>query len=918
MIEWLRTAVAHLLRSPGWQLVVGGAILALAFPSRMPGAVGMSILAGALGVATMRLWPKLPDWLRTPNENVTSLFVITLVVSLGLSTFWDTLTVAPDWQMGDWGPQHAVLAKIMSSMPGLDTPVWNLDVGTGDAPLELYPKLAYLVIGNFAAVTGLEHDLPLAMMIVAVLVHVGLAATTTVLAMRVAPKPIAFVIGTLALVDSGAVAHGGSVGLFRWALLHSAMSLLFGTLSVIAVVGALRKPRLRTSIAIWLCTAVACAAHPAGLLGVTVSAIALGAVALLASDVPPRRALVAIGHLSIGVALGAAVWLPLAARILEYGQHFPNQIRTPARLLEDLLASPSPITAYAMLAYAGYFGIIAGLWSRKAPIVYLSTITLVLLVGLCDAPYLAFDVAPGHGVARIGTERLAQIARPFLAAVGAYGIAIFVRAAIASWRDAKPTQRMIAAALIGVFSLIVLRVLPTFWRSASARAYSETQVIAPDPFGRVELSAWAAGQVAKQRPDAYGRAMFELDTHEHFHLTAETGLPTLHLTWQPAFLLRERLEDMTSASLARFNIRWIIGVGRSPTFGDADSEFVLGTFHIRTVKEWDGKLARVEKGEGDVKVTAIADDRIEIDVTAKAPVLVALGTGHYPRWRAQHASSGVEEPVYAMRAHPTATLSVVSAWVAPGKTVFTVDGTLPSDGRGRGMAGLALLAAIAAIVVWRVPRFRIRALRRVAGLRARAPSSRTLAAIGVPLAIVVLLAKGCSAASGPVRHLELGTGLSGNATVEARVGGGAWQTCDYNRLPGTHICEGLLVAYDGMTALLNDAMPSWGFNTPGFLASADIPGVEMRVRFREHLAGTYWMAATGDGVILDVSAEETRVVDRNVIAYSDQGRRTIDVTAPIPTTPWQFTFVREDTMLPSRAHLAKPPDEPPAALDALQ
>ncbi len=913
MTERLLAMLTGLVRSPGWQLVVGGALLAFAFPSHVSGTIGMTILAAGFGVGVARYWPTLPELVRTPPDRWMRLFVVALVIALGISTFWDTLTIAPDWQMGDWGPQHAVLAKVMSYLPGWDTPVWNLDVGTGDAPLELYPKLAYLVTGNFAKVAGLDKDLPLAMMIVAVVVHVGIAAATAALAMRVAPKPIALVIGVLSVVDSGAVAHGGSVGLFRWALLHSAMSLLFGTLAAVGVIGALRKPRLRSSISIWLATAAACACHPAGLIGAAASCLALGAVALLASDVPPRRALVAIGHLVLGVALGAALWMPLAERILEYGQHFPNPIRTPARLLEDLLASPSPITAYAMLAYAGYFGILAGLWSRKAPVVYLAALTLTLLVGLCDAPYLALDLAPGQGVARLGTERLAQIARPFLAVMGAYGVAVFVRAGISAWKDAKPTQKLIAAGLIGVLSLAVVRVVPTFWRSASTRAYNETTVIAPDPFGRMQLSAWAAGQAAQIRPDAYARALFESDTHEHFHLTAETGLPTLHLTWQPDLLLRERIEDLTPSSLARFNIKWVIGVGRSPSWGDADSEIAIGSFRIRTLKEWDGKLARVERGPGDVKVTAISDDRIEIDVASAGPVLVALGTGFYPRWRATHAS-GTDEPVYAMRSTQSATLSVVSAWVSPGKTVFTVDGPLPSDGKGRLFAILAALSALAGIVVWSRARWRLRVLRRLVVLRRKLPSTRKVATIGVPLVVVILLARGCADASGPVKALELGSGLTAAASVEARLDGGEWQRCDYQRLQGTYLCDGLLSAYDGMTSLLNDAMPSWGFNTPGLIASADVPGVEMRVRWREHLAGTYWTATTGEGVALDVNGEGTRYIDRAVVVYPDQGRRTIELTAPIPTTTWQFTFVREDTLVPPRPYLAKPPDEPPASV----
>ena len=88
----------------------------------------------------------------------------------------------------------------------------------------------------------------------------------------------------------------------------------------------------------------------------------------------------------------------------------------------------------------------------------------------------------------------------------------------------------------------------------------------------------------------------------------------------------------------------------------------------------------------------------------------------------------------------------------------------------------------------------------------------------------------------------------------------------------------------------------------------------MRIRWRERVGGTYWTATTGDGVVLDVSGEGTRYLDRAVVTYADVGRRTIELTAPIPTTVWQFTFVREDTLLPSRSYLVKPPDEPPAGL----
>jgi hypothetical protein len=919
VIEWLRQRARTLARSPGWQLVVGGAILALAFPSRLAGTAGLMIVAGALGIGWMLTWPRLPEWLRVPPAPLASAVIVAIVVALGLSTFWDTLTISPDWQMGDWGPQHAVLQRAIGALPGTDLPVWNHAAGTGDAPFELYPKLAYLVTGHTALALGLEDDLPLAMMIVAVLVHIAIAAATTLIAARVAPRPIALVVGLMTVVESGAVAHGGTVGLFHWALLHSALALAFASIAALGVLAALRKPRLSASALIWIATALACVTHPAGLIAAAAGMLALLAVALLAVDVPPRRALVALGHVVLGVALGAFSWMPLAARILAYGQHFPNPVRTPGKLLEDLLQWSSPVTAFQMLGYAGYFGILAGLWSRRAAPVFVAAAAQVLLVGLCDAPYLALDLAPGLGVARLGTERLAQLARPFLAAAGAYGIVVILRSARDAWRGASHRQQLVAAAVAGVLAGAALRAVPAVYRSATNRAYTETRVTAADPIGRQLLVHWAREQMKELGPGRWARAVFETDTHEHFHLTAETGLPTLHDGPQPDLLLRERIENLSPESLRRFDVRWVIASDRSPSLGIPESEVVLGSFHIRELDEWDGQFARVERGTGSVRTTRLDDAAVTIAVAASEPVLVALGTGYYPRWRARHAS-GAAEPVHACPATPTGTLHVVCAWVAPGVTTFTVDGPLPSDHDGRTLSILALLAGLAAVVTWRVRRWRIRVLRRIAAVREWLPALAPLAVrVGVPLVLLVLLVRGCRDAGAPARAILLGDGIRSTATVEARIAGGDWQTCSYRHLEGVHECDQLLIAYDGMTALLNDAAPSWAFNTPGIVASANIPGVEMRVRVSARLAGTYWMAVSEGTFELAVTGERTRdTVDRAIVTYEDIGERELAIVAPVPITAWSWTLVREDTLVPPRDFLGAPPLSAPDAIRAIR
>jgi len=918
VIEWVRSLGNRLVGSPGAQLIVGGLVLALAFPAHVSGSLGMAILGGALGVAAVVAWPRAPAWLRSPPDRVASTLVVAIVVVTGVAVFRAVLTESPDWQMGDWGPQRAVLANVMPSLPGFDVPVWNHAVSTGDAPLELYPSLVYFVTGHVALVLGLAHDLPLALMIVAVVVHLTIAAATTAIAMHIAPKPIALIVGLLTLVDSGAVAHGGTVGLFRWALLHSACALACSTIAALGILAALSRPRLGASATIWIATAVATIAHPAGLIASAASMVALAAVALLASDVPPRRALIALLHVGLGAALGAALWMPLAARILAYGQHFPNALRSSARLLEDLLAQPSPVTAFAAFEYIGYFGVLAALWSRRAVAVFVAASAFVLLLGLCDSPYLALDLAPGLGVARLGVQRLAQLARPFVWAASAYGIAILAAHVRAAWRGATRPRRLIAAAALGIIGGATLRALPSFWASASDRSESEARVYAPDPLGRAALGAWGQARVRELAPGAWARALFEQDTHEHFHLTAETGLPSFHMPPEPDLLLRERMEDTSEASLRRFNVRWVIGLDRSPSLGDPATEQVLGSYHIREVAAWDGKFARIERGAGEVTVTRLDDRGVELDVTGTTePVLVALGTGFYPRWQARHASGAVE-PVYAYPTVPGGRLHVVCAWLAPGHTTFTVDGPLPSDHDGRAISWLAILAVVAGVAIWTRRPWRRRALVRWARWRRRWPAAGQLAIrAGVPLVLLVLTVRGWRDDDGDARALMLGGGLRATAEVDVRTGAGAWQSCGYVAVSGSFECDGLATAYDATANLLNDARPSWGFITPAIVAFANAPDVEIRIRLRARLSGMYDAAVSEGSVELACDGDPVRTIERKRLLYVDRGERAIEIRSKLPMSSWAFTFVRDDTLAPPRPFLDEPPEAPPPSVLAI-
>jgi hypothetical protein len=550
--------------------------------------------------------------------------------------------------------------------------------------------------------------------------------------------------------------------------------------------------------------------------------------------------------------------------------------------------------------------------------VFVGAVGFVLLLGLCDAPYLALGLAPGPGVARLGTERLAQLARPFVWAAAGYGLAIFAAPARAAWRGASRRRQLIGAAILGVVSGATLRALPDLWSSVSARAAAETRVFAPDPAGRAELTRWAAERARSITPGAWARALFEEDTHEHFHLTAETGLPTFHLPPQPDLLLRERIEDASEASLRRFNVRWSIGVGRSPVVGDPATERQIGTFRIREIPTWDGKFARIERGSGEVRVTRLDDRGVEVEVTGTAePVLVALGTGYYPRWRARHASGAVE-PVYAYPTIPGGRLHVVAAWLAPGHTVFTIDGPLPSDHGGRALSILAALAAAAGVAVWSRRRWRHRALRALAAWHRRLRGAGRLAIrAGVPLALAALVIRGCRDAGQPAAALALGSGVTPTALVDARREGGAWQRCDYLRVTGTYDCDGLVTVYDATANVLNDAPPSWGFTTPAILATPQLPFVEIRIRLRARLAGAYIAAVSEGEALFATDDEPLRKIDRARLEFADR-ERAVEIRANVPMASWAFAFVRDDAIEPDRPFLDPPPDQPPAEVRAIR
>jgi hypothetical protein len=908
--------------NPSAQLVAGGFVLMLAFPGAPIGTIGRLIVYGALGATLALAWPSMPDSVRKPTPRIGAAVALGVVALVGLSVFWPVITQTPSpaWQTGDWGPQHAVLAQIMPHLPGFDVPVWNHAVSTGDAPLELYPAFTYVVTGHLALLLGLENDLPHAFMIVAALTHLGLALTTVALAMRVASKPIAVMIGLFWLVDSGAISHGGTVGLFHWALLHSAFAHLFSMIAALGILSAIQRPRLGASITIWVGIAISTAAHPAALITTATFVLALAAVALLAADVRPRRALAALGHVLIGLALGAIVWMPAAERVLEYGQHFPNELYTPDKLIQLVGQYAMPITSYSFIVYSGYLGTLFGMWTRRADVIFIAIVVLVMMLGLADGPYIALGLAPSKAVARLGALRMMLLVRPFIFAAAAFTIHVLTRRARESWLGSRERQRVVAAALLGIMLGSLSRVFPEYWTAESDRALAEANQFAPDLEGQAKLEQWATREAAQLGPERWARAMFEMTSHEHMHLTAKTGLPSFHLSPIPDLLLRERIEDASPASLARFNVRWVIATGASPQSGDPATEQQFGSYHVREIKEWDGKLARIERGTGNVRVTRLDDRAVEIEVDAREPVLVALGMGFYPRWRAIHAS-GANEPVFALPTIEGGKLHVVAAWVAPGKTTFTCDAPLPSDGKGRFIALFAALIAIASIIVWRRTRWRVRVLRRAIWLRdkVRARWQRGIE-IAIPAVLIVAVVYGVIARNRSQSAVLVGSsGIRPVATVEARYPDGNWERCSFSATTGSYRCADLVNVEDASINHMNDAPPSWAFITPAIAAYAETSAVEVRITRTLHLGGRYWLGASSGNVKLVMDDSFSHEFAGKSTIDIPRGEHTIVLTGTVQAeSALHIVFVAEDTLVPEREFLVEPPAQAPASVTSIR
>lgn len=812
----------------------------------------------------------------------------------------------------DWAPHHANLRHLVDGLAAARVPRWSLGASTGDATFELYPLLPYYLAARAALALGIS-DLTLVLVRSGILVHTLFALGAGLLARRLLGFKWGIVVGLVALFDVGSVFGGGADGVIKLGVTHSALANAIWTFVLLGIVSGLERPRLVVSVAVTLLAALAALCHPLALVAALATLGALGAVAVLAEDVPAHRALVAAGQVALGIALAAFVWRPLAARLVLYGVHYAAAGENPAAWIRGVLAHSVPEATFEPFVYAGYAGVAVGLWSRRAGPTLLACHAALLFAGLFDQLYLVLHLLPSLDVSRLQVVRFASCAKVSIYVLGAYALASLFRGALPR---ALATRRVAAGALTAVLAFPLCRGGLEYATDLTAELARLAHPDVPDADGFRALIAWAKARAHEERPDAFAR-LLSTDRERFYsvcHVEAVTGLPAVWPGSVPAVFLRERIEDTSPASLARFDVRWVVEHGASPPIGDPATERHFGSYVVRDVPGWDGRFARIERGHGDVVVTRLEDELVEVELrNTTEPALVALGMGYYPRWRAVHDARG-ELSTYAYPATPGGSLHVLAAWLPPGRTVFRPNGALPSDTGGRALSLGALLLGLAGITVWSRAGLRQAALRAMArGKRAlRRHLWQVLRGLGL-VGVAVLLLAGWWFARAPAGALIAGTGLVPLARVEERHGG-EFVPCPYSLLEGRYRCPSGAGVVDTAASLVNDAPPSTPLVTPAVRLEARGSATELRASWHARLGGEYWGKTNGPRVSLRVGTAAPVALDGRQVTLSwapASSPATAVLTATLGAQESvEVTVAKRTRLEPDRGYPEPPPRAP--------
>jgi len=906
--DWYVTAVTLLLSASLF-------VTAYVFPNSREAGLASLILVAAGGAAVAWVLETRP--VRSMPEWVGAALAYAVILAMAHDIFSNPWHHANILKWHDWGTHHAITRELVDGLRAGHVPMWVQGLTTGEPVFDLYPSLPYYLAAGVAYLWHATDQLPMVLTRLAMVVHVAVALATVRLALRLVSWPLAAAAGLMILFDRGAGGvTGGWNGLLFWGVFHQAVANCFWLLALASLLDALRRPRLGTTILFWVLATLGVLSHPMGVLVGLATVVALLTAAAFASDLPRRRALVGAFHVTLVLAVTAHIWMPLFSRLLEYGVHYGHPPHSIWSFFDLLISGFKPFSQLAVATSLGMIGVFVAATTRRAAPTVVGVLAGIFIVGCTDQLYLLLFTGPTPEIARFSPQRLLAMAKAPIFICGVYLFATAVKHTFALW---KGRWRLVVGAFVA---------LTAFWLVRGVRPFVDTQrkqmrenaEHAVSPADMKPLIKWARAREKELRPDAFARLLIEEPKHSLYHVKAESDLPTASLGCVANLFLRDRIESSSPESLRRFNVRWVIKSGGSPAHGDPATEQTFGSWHIREVKGWDGKFARVERGRGEAVVTRLDDERVDVELRdTDKPALVALGTGYYPRWRARY-EDGRSLPVYAMPATKNGKHHVVAAWIPPGKTTFVPTGSLPSDGRGVFYSVLAGMLMIGITAVWSRRRWRLLTLRRMAlwsrWVRERWRARRRLVGlVAAGLFAVVLLALAVRSTSRPTDAFRVGVGLQGNATVEARKPKGAWHECEYSPIHAIYRCLDVLHVRDVVVALLNDAPhdQSWPFSTQTINLFTRWGNAEFRIRLKAKLEGTYWARTDGGVVTVETpDGKKHKISRQQTLTFEPAQSGVVTLSGEVKKGLLKITFVRTSTLASAELkHYPTPPEEPP-------
>ena len=92
--------------------------------------------------------------------------------------------------------------------------------------------------------------------------------------------------------------------------------------------------------------------------------------------------------------------------------------------------------------------------------------------------------------------------------------------------------------------------------------------------------------------------------------------------------------------------------------------------------------------------------------------------------------------------------------------------------------------------------------------------------------------------------------------------------------------------------MINDASPSWAFNTPSMTADILAP-CELRIFVDARLQGTYWAGSTSGSADLTVEGEprQEHIGYTTAVTYDEDDTRTLEIEATLAGgANWAFTM----------------------------